>query len=155
MWNRVEASITDADIAAFKTAVNDLIAKLPRLGLTTKEWKKGGWSLSKKRQLLFKDTLAMAKFRPADFPKIDVAAFERDVKFMDDLESIQNDIRRVESHVEGVRRWTAKDVSEQSRYVYITIKLFNDLGVDGGFSHSRLKAFMPRSKNKGGETENA
>jgi len=98
-----------------RKAVETLISKLPRLGLTTNEWKKGGWSLSKKRQLFFKDTLEMAKLQPADFPKIDVAAFERDAKFMGDLASIQNEFWRVESQVEGVRTWTAKDVSEQSR----------------------------------------
>ena len=148
MWNRIEGSLTDADIDAFETTVLNLIAQLPKMGLTTNEWKKGGWSLSKKRQLLFKDTLTLAKNRPADFPKIDVAAFERDVAFLEKLSKLQIHLRRLESHVEGVRRWTAKDVSEQSRYVYNTIKLFNDLGVDGGFAHRRLKASMPRTKNK-------
>jgi hypothetical protein len=148
MWNRIEGSITPADIADIKAAAETLIAKLPELGLTTDEWKKGGWALSKKRVIFFKDALSMAKNRPADFPKIDVAAFERDVNFMDDLEKIKTLIRRLESHVEGVRRWTAKDVSEQSRYVYKTIKLFDELGVDGGFAHKRMKNYMPRSKKQ-------
>jgi len=148
MWNRIESSITNTDIADIKAAVETLIAKLPNKGLTIDEWKKGGWALSKKRELFYKAALSVAKLRPADFPALDLAAFERDIKFMDDLEEIKMHLRRLESHAEGVRRWAVKDVSEQSRYVYKTVKVFDELGVDGGYAHKRLKNYMPRAKKQ-------
>jgi len=146
MWNRVERTLTDADKTDLKTAFETFITKLPQLGLTPDEKRKGGWSQTKKSVLMYRESLVMAKQRPAEFPLIDVAAFERDVKLMDDLHELEMEAVRLASMINAVRRWTIKDVSEQSRYVYRNIKTKNDFGGGEDVAHNRLKKFMPRSK---------
>jgi len=61
MNEKIDKVITPTDIANLKSAVDVLGAKLDGVRLTAKELRKGGWFLSKKSELLFKDTLRIAK----------------------------------------------------------------------------------------------
>jgi hypothetical protein len=148
MNEKIDKVITPTDIANLKSAVDALGTKLDGVGLTAKELRKGGWFLSKKSELLFKDTLRIAKQRPADFPKLDVAAFERDVQLLDAISNLQTQIRLAETLVEHAHRRAVKDASEQSLYVYNTIRVYYQIGALGGEMYKRLKEFMPRTKKQ-------
>lgn len=148
MNEKIDKVITPADIANLKAAVDVLHSKLEGVGLTAKELKKGGWTLSKKSELLFKDTLQMAKLKPADYPKLDVAAFERDIKLLESISYLQSVVKLAETLVEHAHRRAVKDASEQSMYVYNTIKVYHQIGALGGEAYKRLREFMPRTKKQ-------
>ena len=148
MNDNIDKVITPADIANLKNAVDALKAKLEGVGVTPKNMKKGGWTLSKKSELLFKDTLRIAKLMPSDFPKLDVAAFERDLQLLDAISNLQTQIRLAETLVEHAHRRAVKDASEHSLYVYNTIRVYYQIGALGGEMYKRLKEFMPRTKKQ-------
>jgi len=93
MHNRIDKTLTSADIQEISDAVTIIHDKISTgAGLTTAEWKKGGWYLSDKSLLFLEEALKQAKLKPANFPSIDLAAFERDVKLIKQLSSIESKI---------------------------------------------------------------
>lgn len=149
MFNRVTGTLTSADIQDINNAMALVESKLSfSQGLTPEERKKGGWYLSPNALLLFKAQLVAAKHKPANFPKLDVAEFEKDVTLIEQLAFIENQLLKLLFIVKDTRRLLTKDVAEEGAYVYAMLKVLHDIGIEGGEQFKSLKARMPKTGKK-------
>lgn len=150
MYNRIDAALSPADVQAIHDAFETIKTKINfSKALTGKERKKGGWYLSSNALLLLSELLVQAKFQPANFPKLNVAEFERDVTLIEQLAMLEIQVRHLQYRLEDTRRLLTKDASEQGSYVYAMLKVFYDLGIDGGAIFPKLQERMPRTGKSG------
>ncbi|MES2619827.1 MAG: hypothetical protein V4615_03170 [Bacteroidota bacterium] len=89
--------------------------------------------------------LQLAKAQPASLPSLDVAAFQRDILLIRQIQKIQSQIMQLEYILEDNRRILMKDSTEQGLYVYNIFKVLNDLGVSEGLGYMQLKPYLPRT----------
>lgn len=156
MWNRIDKTLGAADIQDITNAMQAIHDKITTShGLTAEEKRKGGWYLSPKALLFLKQALILAKAKPASFPSLDVAAFERDITLIQQLHNIESQILKLKYIVEDNRRLLIKDSAEQGFYVYNILKVMHDLGIADGQGYEQLKPYLPRTgkKNKVKEPE--
>lgn len=149
MWNRIDASLTDTDIQDIQNAFEAIKSKIDfTKALTIKERRKGGWYLSPNALVLLDEILVAAKMHPANFPKLNVAEFERDVVLIKQMALLESQVLQLQYLLKDTRRLLTKDATEQGSYVYATLKVFHEVGIAGGESYPELKKRMPRSKEK-------
>lgn len=149
MWNRVDATLSQSDIQDIKDAFATIKSKINfNKTLLDKERRKGGWYLSANALLLVDLTLQQAKHNPANFPKIDAAAFERDVKLIKELAFLETQVLDLHYFLSDTRRLLTVDATEQSSYVYAMMKIFYEQGIPGGEIFPTLKERMPRTGKK-------
>jgi hypothetical protein len=146
MWNRIDASLSEADVQDIQNAFEAIKSKIDfNKALTDGERRKGGWYLSQKALLLLDEELRSAKNDPANFPKLKVAEFERDINLIKQLAFLETQVLALQFLMKDTRRILTKDATEQGSYVYATLKVFHDIGILGGESFKRLQEYMPRS----------
>ena len=149
MRNRVDATLSPADIQNLKDAFETIKNKIGfRQTLIDKERRKGGWYLSSNALLLAELALSQAKHAPANFPKIDAAEFERDVKLIKELANLESQVLNLQYMLKDTRRMLTVDTTEQCSYVYAMLKIFYEQGIPGGEAFPTLKERMPRSGKK-------
>lgn len=150
MWNRIDKTLTPADIQAINDAVQTIHDKITTgHALTAREKRKGGWYLSSKALLLLEHALTLAKAEPASFPSLDLAAFERDILLIKHIQKIESQIMQLQYLLEDDRRLLMKDSAEQGLYVYNLLKVMSDLGIKEGVGYLQLKPYLPRTGKKG------
>lgn len=149
MWNRIDKTLSPAEIQQIRDAVKTIHDTITTgKALTPDESRKGGWYLSPKARLLLEKTLFFAKQNPLQFPNLDIAAFERDINLIIELNSIESRIKSLQYLVEDNRRLLTKDAAEQGFYVYNILKVLHNSGVGEAYGYSQLKEYMPRSGKK-------
>src|SRR5687768_5174188 len=118
MWNRIDKGLSPADISDIHNAMQNIKVKISTgTSLTTDERKKGGWYLSPKAMLMLEQALTQAKAQPANFPSVDLAAFERDIKLIKQMATIESEIYHLQNLLQDNRRLLTKDASEQGFYI--------------------------------------
>lgn len=154
MQNRVDKTLTPTDIQDISDAVKAIHDKISTgRALTPDEQKKGGWYLGPNAIVLLEKTLVQAKLHPANFPSIDIAAFERDITLIKQLRTIESQIKNLQNIANDNRRLLTKDAAEQGFYVYKILKVMYDVGVPDGAVYPQLKPYMPRSGKKTGSAK--
>lgn len=152
MWNRVDKTLSAAEIQSVNDAVQIIHDKISTgYGLTFEERRKGGWYLSPKALLLLEHALVLAKANPSSFPKLDITAFERDILLIRQIQKIESQIMQLQFILEDNRRLLTKDSAEQGFYVYRILKVMHDLGISEGQGYEQLKPYLPRTGKKGKE----
>ncbi len=150
MHNRIDKTLTATDIQDIAVALKAVQAKIVTgMALTTEEMKKGGWYLSEKAVRFVELALGQAKLKPTDFPSVDLAAFERDIKLIKQLMAIENQIRALQGTLEHNRRILMQDTAEQGSYVYNLLKIMHSAGVGNTVGYTLLKPYMPRTGKMG------
>ena len=149
MWNRIDATLNPTDIQDIIDAIGTIKAKLSfTKTLSIDQRRKGGWHLTDKASVLFDDVLVAAKLAPGNYPQLNIAEFERDIKLIKQLAGLESQVANLQNLLKDTRRLLAKDAAEQSLYVYGTLKVFHDKGIPGGESFTKLQERMNRTGKK-------
>jgi hypothetical protein len=145
MYNRVDTTISPADLQEIHDALAVIHSKMGFVtGLTPKE-RTGGWIRSPKALEFMKRVLREGKEQPANFPAIDMAAFERDLTLITQIQNLESRIADIALQLKDTRIWLSKETSAQAFVVYNFMQIMHRNGIKGAEGVNELKELLPRT----------
>lgn len=149
MWNRIDATISPADWQDLKDSFAALKHKLNfMVGLTPKE-RTGGWIRSAKAVVFMQKVLGYSKEQPLNFPAVDMAAFERDLKLIEQIDELESLTANIARQLKDTRLHLAKETAAQAMLIYNIMQLMHDNGIAGGEGYKELQQYLPRTGKPG------
>jgi hypothetical protein len=149
MWNRIDTTINAADWQDLKNLFDTLKSKLNfMVGLTGKE-RTGGWIRSPKALIFMQRVLSLAKGQPLNFPAVDMAALERDLQLIRQIEELESQTANIARQLKDTRLHLTKEAAGQAMLVYNIMQAMHHSGVPGAEGFKELQEYLPRTGKPG------
>lgn len=149
MHNRIDTVLSAADLQEIHNAFQVIKSKLGfMVGLTEKE-RTGGWIRSPKALEFMKRVLREGKQQPANFPAIDMAAFEKDILLIEQIINLEARTADIAMQLKDTRIYLSGEAASQALVIYNVMQILHKKGLKGGEGFKELQELMPRT-GKGG-----
>lgn len=148
MYNRVDTIISDADLQDIRDAYAVIKDKMSFLIGLTDEERTGGWIRSPKALLFMRSVFMRSKDQPQNFPGVSMAAFEKDLKLIEQIDLLESMNANIARQLKDTRLRLTKEGAEQAMAVYNMMQVFHDSGIPGGEGFKDLQAYLPRTGKK-------
>ena len=149
MWNRIDTTINPADWQDLKDLFTALKNKLNfMVGLSPKE-RTGGWIRSAKAVVFMQRVLGYSKGQPLNFPAVDMAAFERDLVLIEQLNELESLTANIARQLKDTRLHLTKETAAQAMLIYNMMQIMHDNGIAGGEGFKELQQYLPRTGKAG------
>lgn len=145
MNNRVDTTISPADLQEIHDALAVIKSKMGFVTGLTKKERTGGWIRSPKALEFMKRVLREGKEQPANFPAVDMAAFERDITLITQIQNLESRIQNIADQLKDTRIWLSKEASAQAFVVYKIMQILHRNGIKGGEGVNELQELLPRT----------
>lgn len=149
MWNRIDTTINAADWQDLKNLFDTIKSKLNfMVGLTNKE-RTGGWIRSPKALVFMQQVLNYTKSQPLNFPAVDMAAFERDLQLIRQIEELESLTANIARQLKDTRLHLTKETAGQAMVIYNIMQIMHDNGIKGAEGFKELQQHLPRTGKTG------
>lgn len=150
MYNRIDASLSQEDMDAIKTAAADILNRISHFQAQDNGKAAGkGWLHSNRAMVMAERCIDFAKANTGCLgPLVNLEYMERDLHLLKDLKHILSQLSNMVAQIESTYTVLQKEVSVQTLLLYKQMQLAASVAACPAVVIEELQPFLPRTGKK-------